>query len=116
MNHIFRLLTLTLALSGPLDLLQAQAPVPNLEILEERAFKQAAAFINPSIVRIETVGGQDRVGKLITGTGPTSGVIVSRDGLIISSAFNFNRQALFDPGDLARWPTFSGTECCHRSS
>ena len=89
MNHIFRLLTLTLALSGSLDLLQAQAPVPNLEILEERAFKQAAAFINPSIVRIETVGGQDRVGKLITGTGPTSGVIVSRDGLIISSAFNF---------------------------
>jgi len=67
----------------------AQTPTPDLEALEERAFKQAAAFVNPSIVRIETVGGQDRVGKLITGTGPTSGVIVSRDGLIISSAFNF---------------------------
>lgn len=68
---------------------EAQSPAPDLELLEERAFKQAAAFVNPSIVRIETVGGQDRVGKLITGTGPTSGVIVSRDGLIISSAFNF---------------------------
>lgn len=89
MSNLFRLLTLVLALSGSLNLLPAQAPVPNLEILEERAFKQAAAFINPSIVRIETVGGQDRVGKIITGTGPTSGMIVSRDGLIISSAFNF---------------------------
>ncbi|MCA9015597.1 MAG: PDZ domain-containing protein [Planctomycetaceae bacterium] len=68
---------------------QAQPPTPDLESLEERAYKQAAAFVNPSIVRIETVGGQDRVGKIITGTGPTSGVIVSRDGLIISSAFNF---------------------------
>jgi len=67
----------------------AQVPAADLESLEERAFKQAAAFVNPSIVRIETVGGQDRVGKIITGTGPTSGVIVSRDGLIISSAFNF---------------------------
>ncbi|MCA9005830.1 MAG: trypsin-like peptidase domain-containing protein, partial [Planctomycetaceae bacterium] len=89
MSNFFRLLTLGLVLSGPLNLLPAQAPAPNLEILEERAFKQAAAFVNPSIVRIETVGGQDRVGKLITGTGPTSGVVVSRDGLIISSAFNF---------------------------
>lgn len=69
--------------------LPAQPPASDLESLEERAFKQAAALMNPSIVRIETVGGQDRVGKLITGTGPTSGVVVSRDGLIISSAFNF---------------------------
>lgn len=87
MSNLFRLLTLLLALSGSVEIILAQAP--HLEILEERAFKQAAAFVNPSIVRIETVGGQDRVGKLITGTGPTSGVIVSRDGLIISSAFNF---------------------------
>ena len=68
---------------------QAQSTAPGLEALEERAFKQAAAFVNPSIVRIETVGGQERVGKILTGTGPTSGVVVSRDGLIVSSAFNF---------------------------
>ncbi len=82
-------LILALLCSLKLQAVPAQAPTPDLEALEERAFKQASAFVNPSIVRIETVGGQDRVGKLITGTGPTSGVIVSRDGLIISSAFNF---------------------------
>lgn len=82
-------LILALLCSLKLQAIPAQSPTLDLEALEERAFKQASAFVNPSIVRIETVGGQDRVGKLITGTGPTSGVIVSRDGLIISSAFNF---------------------------
>ncbi|QDT99144.1 PDZ domain-containing protein [Gimesia aquarii] len=82
-------LTLTMIVSVHLQAVHAQSSRPNLELLEERAFKQAAAFVNPSIVRIETVGGQDRVGKIVTGTGPTSGVIVSKDGLIISSAFNF---------------------------
>ncbi|QDU11766.1 PDZ domain-containing protein [Gimesia aquarii] len=82
-------LTLTTIISVQLQAVHGQSSQPDLELLEERAFKQAAAFMNPSIVRIETVGGQERVGKIVTGTGPTSGVIVSKDGLIISSAFNF---------------------------
>ncbi len=60
-----------------------------LETQEERAFKQAAAIADPSIVRIETVGGLDLVGKVLTGTGPTTGVVVSPDGYIITSSFNF---------------------------
>jgi len=66
-----------------------QADDPNLTDLEEQAFKQAAALVEPSIVRIETVGGLDRVGKVLVGDGPTTGVIVSKDGYIISSSFNF---------------------------
>jgi serine protease Do len=56
---------------------------------EEQAFRQAAAIADPSIVRIETVGGLDLVGDLLTGAGPTTGVIVSPDGLVITSSFNF---------------------------
>jgi serine protease Do len=56
---------------------------------EEQAFRQAAAIADPSIVRIETVGGLDLVGDLLTGSGPTTGVIVAPDGLIITSSFNF---------------------------
>ena len=67
----------------------AVAQTANLEALEEQAFKQAIAVVAPSMVRIETVGGLDRVGQLLTGTGPTTGVVVSPDGYIISSAFNF---------------------------
>lgn len=60
-----------------------------LERLEEQAFQQAAALADPSIVRIETVGGLDLVGQVLTGTGPTTGVVVSEDGYIITSSFNF---------------------------
>lgn len=57
--------------------------------LEERAITAAAAQVAPSVVRIETVGGLERVGKLLVATGPTTGLIVSDDGYVISSAFNF---------------------------
>ncbi len=56
---------------------------------EEQAFKRAVAFVEPALVRIQTVGGLDRVGQVLVGTGPTTGVVVSADGYIISSAFNF---------------------------
>jgi serine protease Do len=68
------------------NLLAADA---KLEALEERAFKQAAALAGDSIVRVQTIGGIDRVGRVLTGTGPTTGVVVSADGYVISSAFNF---------------------------
>ena len=61
----------------------------SVEALEETAFKQAAALADPSIVRIETVGGLEQLGEVLLGTGPTTGVVVSPDGFIISSSFNF---------------------------
>ena len=60
-----------------------------LEALEEQAFRQATVLAAPSLVRIRTVGGIDRVGRRLTSTAPTTGVILSADGYIISSAFNF---------------------------
>lgn len=60
-----------------------------LEALEESAFKQAAALVDPSLVRIETVGGLEQIGEVTLGTGPTSGVVVTEDGFVISSSFNF---------------------------
>ena len=56
---------------------------------EERAIAAAANKIAPSVVRIETVGGLEKIGKLLVATGPTTGLIVSEDGYVISSAFNF---------------------------
>lgn len=61
----------------------------SLPALEEQAFKEATATVAPFVVQIQTFGGLDRVGETRTGTGPTSGVVVSPDGYIISSAFNF---------------------------
>lgn len=60
-----------------------------LEQAEEQAFKEAAVLASPSIVKIDTVGGLDIVGRTLTSTAPTTGLIVSEDGFIVSSAFNF---------------------------
>ena len=61
----------------------------DLESLEELAFRAAVDRVAPSVARIETIGGSSRVGKLEFGTGPTTGLVVSPDGHILTSAFNF---------------------------
>src|SRR5262245_7708160 len=83
--HLLFALTLVCALAP----LSAQ---DDLEGLEEQAIRSAVATVAPSVVRIETVGGLERVGQVLVGTGPTSGLIVSEDGFIVSSAFNFIQQ------------------------
>lgn len=65
------------------------AAAQDVEAREETAFREAAALVAPSLVKIETVGGLDRVQEILVGTGPTTGVVVGADGFIISSAFNF---------------------------
>jgi len=63
--------------------------------LEEEAMKAAVARVAPATVQIETAAGRDIVAsrsgeeRMRKGSGPTTGVIVSSDGYIISSAFNF---------------------------
>jgi S1-C subfamily serine protease/pimeloyl-ACP methyl ester carboxylesterase len=61
----------------------------SLDDLEDQALRDAVAAVAPSVVQIETVGGLERVGKLLVSTGPTTGLVVSEDGYILSSAFNF---------------------------
>src|SRR5205823_4997106 len=61
----------------------------------EKAIKQAAKTVGPSVVQIQTQGGTDMVVTSPKGPvfrkalGPTTGVIVDADGYIVSSAFNF---------------------------
>jgi serine protease Do len=91
-----------LAISAPV-----RAQSTPLSILEERAFQQAAAKAEASIVRIETVGGVDQIGESLVGHGPTSGVVVGSDGWIITSSFNFLSQPtsiLVTVGEGQRYP------------
>lgn len=75
------LLTLGMALST------TRAQEPNAAT--EDAIKAAAKKLSPSVVQIETSGGTEMVGTVRKGVGPTTGVVVSTDGFIITSAFNF---------------------------
>ncbi len=95
-----RLLALSLALGGAALLcvpLPAQPPAGQGQVNDqsEKAIKAAVRKVAPSVVQILTQGGTDIV---VTGPkgvafrkalGPTTGVIVSPDGYVVSSAFNF---------------------------
>lgn len=61
----------------------------DLSLREEEAIQAAALRVAPSIVSIETVGGLERVDQVLLGTGPTTGLIVSPDGYVITSSFSF---------------------------
>lgn len=65
---------------------------PNLAELEQQALNDAASAVEDSVVQIRTIGGLDRVGKTLISDGPTTGLIISADGYIVSSAFNFANQ------------------------
>jgi serine protease Do len=67
----------------------AYAADDSLSVREERAIQAAVEHAAPAVVRIETVGGFERLGRMLVGTGPTTGLVVSPDGYIVSSAFNF---------------------------
>ncbi|MDP6443777.1 MAG: PDZ domain-containing protein [Pirellulaceae bacterium] len=60
-----------------------------ITLLEEQAMQSAVDRVADSVVRIETFGGLEKVGNVVVGAGPTSGVIVSPDGHILSSAYGF---------------------------
>lgn len=57
------------------------------EALEQRAFRAAVERIAPSVVRIETLGGLADRAPL--GRAATTGLAVSADGYVVSSAFGF---------------------------
>ncbi len=63
------------------------AAVDDLDLQEQAALNAAVDRVAPAVVRIETVGGLDHVGRMLVGSGPTTGLIIDPEGYIISSAF-----------------------------
>jgi serine protease Do len=61
----------------------------NLGELEQQAFDAAAESVAECVVQIRTVGGLDQVDGQRLAQGPTTGLIVTSDGYIVSSAINF---------------------------
>jgi serine protease Do len=65
-------------------------------LLAPKAFRSAAAKVQSSLVRVEGFGGiasgTDSGGYQPPGQGPTTGLIISADGYILTSTFNFIRK------------------------
>lgn len=70
-------------------LLLASSAAADLDTDEQTGLAAAVDRVAPGVVRIETIGGLERVGQVLFGTGPTTGLVVDPAGYILSSAFNF---------------------------
>ncbi len=64
----------------------------SLSSQEESAIRAAVAQVSDSVVQIRTIGGLDEVDRTLLASGPTTGLVISPDGWIVSSAFNFVQQ------------------------
>jgi serine protease Do len=63
-----------------------------LDALEQAAFQSATLFAQDSIVQVETFGGSELVKDQLVASGPSSGTILTEDGWIITSTFQFRGQ------------------------
>lgn len=81
-------LSISLGLSS-----QCSGQVPgDLEALEQQAFEDATRFAQDSVCQVETFGGAEIVNRQLTNQGPSTGTILSADGWIITSTFQFKGQ------------------------
>lgn len=64
----------------------------NVDQLEQQAFRAAAAAVADCVVQIRTVGGLEQLGDQMLAQGPTTGLVLTADGYIVSSAINFAQQ------------------------
>ena len=65
---------------------------PPLDEQEQQAFQAAADFAQDCVVQVETFGGQEIVNRQFIASGPSTGTIVSSDGWIVTSIFQFRSQ------------------------
>src|SRR5262249_1377643 len=112
---MIRTIAAPLALGAVLGMVSpVAAHQPDLDDLRQQAVKTAARKVGPCVVQIQTSGGTDIIGtgprggaQVRKGMGPTTGVILTADGYIASSAFNFaNKPSSIDvavPGHKTRY-------------
>ncbi|MBM3964163.1 MAG: PDZ domain-containing protein [Planctomycetes bacterium] len=73
-------------LTGMLD------AAPPLSELEQAAFQAATLYSQDSVVQVETFGGSELVNQQLAATGPSTGTVLSPDGWIVTSTFQFRGQ------------------------
>ena len=65
---------------------------PPLDEQEQQAFQAAADYSQDCVVQVETFGGQEIVNKQFIASGPSTGTILTPDGWIVTSIFQFRGQ------------------------
>ena len=68
--------------------------LPTIDASEE--VSNAVSTIAPYLVRIETIGGHEKVGNEFANEGTSTGILLDREGYVLTGAFNF----LHDPASI----------------
>ncbi|EAQ77624.1 PDZ domain-containing protein [Blastopirellula marina] len=89
MNKKISLASLGIALGLFASLSAVSQAAEDLNTLEQKALRAAVEVVAPSVIQIETVGGLEKVGDQLAGGGPCSALVVSADGYLLSSSYNF---------------------------
>ncbi|MCC9604455.1 PDZ domain-containing protein [Blastopirellula sp. JC732] len=89
MNKKFSLASLLLAVGLCASLSTFAYAADDLNTLEQKALRDAVEAVAPSVLQIETVGGLEKVGDQLAGGGPCSGLVITEDGYLLSSSYNF---------------------------
>lgn len=63
---------------------------------EVERIQKAVETVSPRLVRIDTIGGHEKIGEEFANEGTTTGILLDRDGYVLTSAFNF----LHDPTSI----------------
>lgn len=85
---VLRLVLLTALLLAALTA-PARADDDALAMHQQAALRAAADAVADSVVQIRTIGSLDALGGALRSDGPTTGLVISADGYIVTSAFNF---------------------------
>ena len=64
----------------------AQQPLP---LAEQQAMQAAADAVAPAVLQLRTVGGVERVGSVNLTDGPITGLVISKQGHVLTSQFQF---------------------------
>ncbi len=100
MKIVFALMLVATTAVRSISACQSSAPADELArglIATPKVFAAAAERIRPTLVTIESFGGVSALQGVIggirrQGEGNTTGVVISRDGYVVTSSFNFIQQ------------------------
>jgi serine protease Do len=62
----------------------------SLPQLEQQAIRDAIERVTPAVIQLQIVGGAERVDDVTLASGPSTGVIISSDGYVVTSRYRFD--------------------------
>ncbi|MCO6047918.1 S1C family serine protease [Aeoliella sp. ICT_H6.2] len=70
-------------------LITSSAFAQSVAQLEQQAIRDAIEHVSPTVVQLQIIGGADRLNDVSLASGPSTGVILTPDGYVVTSRYRF---------------------------